>query len=183
MEIWRSGPSGAKVTKSGCVENSSGSSLRLSAGHFSRAATVSRLCGRLRSSSSICSGWPNRRAPRRRASVALPTPSGPEKSRVCARRWLAIIRSSASVTCGLPQKLSNICADDAPNLALDGVGIGAPVDHLDALRLARGQRVVGLVNLAVEFEGLIVHAGFAVRLRQIAGAGARQTGFGVDVHQ
>ena len=50
MEIWRSGPSGAKVTKSGCVEKSSGSSLRLSADHFSRAATVSRLCGRLRSS-------------------------------------------------------------------------------------------------------------------------------------
>ena len=32
MEIWRSGPSGAKVTKSGWDANSSGSSLRFSAG-------------------------------------------------------------------------------------------------------------------------------------------------------
>src|ERR1035437_671204 len=183
MEIWRSGPSGAKVTKSGWVEKRSGSSLRLSADHFSRAAMVSRLWGRLRSSSSICSGWPSRRAPRRRASVAFPTPSGPEKSRVCARRSCAIMRSSARVTWGLPQKLSNIRADDAPDLALDGVDIGAPVDQLDALRLARGQRVVGMVNLAMEFDGLVVHAGFAVRLRQIAGAGARQAGFSVDVHQ
>ena len=38
MEIWRNGPSGAKVTKSGCEANSSGSWLRLSAGQRSRAA-------------------------------------------------------------------------------------------------------------------------------------------------
>ena len=67
MEIWRSGPSGAKVTKSGWVANSSGSSLRFSAVHFSRAATVSRLSGRPRSSFSISSAMPQqarRHAPR-----------------------------------------------------------------------------------------------------------------------
>src|ERR1017187_5198985 len=158
MEIWRSGPSGAKVTKSGWVENSSGSSLRLSAGHFSRPATISRFRGRLRSSFSICSGWRRRWEPRRRARVALPTPSGPEKSRVCARRWCAIICSSACVTCALPQKFSNISAHDPPDGALDGVDIGAAVDDLDALRLGGGQGVVGIPDCAVEFDGFVIRS-------------------------
>ena len=42
MEICRSGPSGQNVTKSGCEENSSGSSPRFSLGHFSRSAITSR---------------------------------------------------------------------------------------------------------------------------------------------
>ena len=47
----------------------------------------------------------------------------------------------------------------------------------------RGERVIGVVDLAVELERLIVHAGFAVRLGDVAGAGARQAGFGIDIHQ
>ena len=41
MVICRSGPSGANVTKSGCEENSSGSSARLSDVHLSRSARIS----------------------------------------------------------------------------------------------------------------------------------------------
>ncbi len=68
MVIWRSGPSGGKVRKSGCVAKSSGSSLRLSAGHFSRSAIVSALASRLRSSCSILlrvADHRRRKAPRR----------------------------------------------------------------------------------------------------------------------
>jgi len=135
MEIWRSGPSG-RSDEIGVGGKQQRVLVALVADHFSRAATMSRFVGQAEVVHFDLLGWPRRRAARRRARVALPTPSGPEKSRVWARRWWAIMRSSARVTCGLPQKLSNIGADDAPDLALDGIHIGAAVDQLDALGLA-----------------------------------------------
>src|SRR5215469_68269 len=183
MVIWRSGPSGAKVTKSGWLANSNGSSFRLWAGQFSRSATVSTFSARLMSSCSIRSGSGSRRAPNRRASVALPTPSGPEKSSVWANRSCAIICSSASVTCRFPQKRSNIGAHDVPDSLLDLFDAGAPVHQLHALRLAFRQSMIRRINLAMKLQRLLVHPGLAARLGGIAGACAVQAGFGIDIHQ
>src|SRR5579859_99794 len=183
IEIWRRGPSGAKVTKSGWVANSSGSSLRLSAGQRSRPATVSRLGSRLRSSRSINSGWPTRRAPSRRARVALPTPSGPENKSVWTRRSCAIICSSAPAMCGLPQNCSNIGAHDIPDGTLDIVKGEAAIDPLDAVGLARGQSLVSLKHLAVEFHRLFVHAGFRCGPGGVTGVGAGQAGLDIDVDE
>ena len=68
--------SGGKVRKSGCVAKNSGSSLRLSDGHFSRSAMISAFASRLRSSCSILLAAPIIAAANRRAKVAFPTPSG-----------------------------------------------------------------------------------------------------------
>src|SRR6185437_4723698 len=183
MEIWRSGPSGGNVTKSGWVANWSGSSLRFSDASFSRSASVSRLSGRDKSSRSISSGWPRRRAPKRRASVALPTPSGPEKSSVCERRSCSSIWSSAAVTAELPQKFSNMGAHNLPNVVLDRVDGGAAVDDFDALRLPLCEGVVGMVDALVELERLIVHAGFRMWFGDVAGTGAGERSFGIHVDQ
>src|SRR5450759_4597076 len=183
MEIWRSGPSGAKVTKSGWVENWSGSSLRFSAVHFSRAAMVSRLPESAKSSFSISSACPSKRAAMRRASVALPTPSRPENKSVCESRCPPIICSSDSVTARLPQKFSNMRAHNAPHFALDFIHPGAPVHQLHALRLRRRQGVIRLVHLEVKLDRLVVHARLTVRFGLIARTRPRQAGFGIHVHQ
>src|SRR5262245_27594877 len=119
----------------------------------------------------------------RRASVALPTPSGPEKSSVWGMRCWAIICPMARVTCSLPQKSSNIRRHDLPDALLDRVPVDAPVDHPDALRLGRRQVMIGPIDLAVKLERLVVHARFARRVRAIARQCAPQTGLDVDVHQ
>src|ERR1035441_4220275 len=183
IEIWRKGPSGAKVTKSGWVANCSGSSLRFSAVHFSRAAMVSKLWESARSSFSTSSACPSKRAAMRRAKVALPTPSRPENKSVWASRCPAIICSSDSVTARLPQKFSNMGAHNAPHLALDFIHPSAPVDHFHALGFGRCQGMIRLVDLEVELDRLIVHARFAVRLVLIARARPRQAGLGIHVHQ
>src|ERR1022692_3821095 len=183
MEICRSGPSGGKVTKSGYEANSSGSWLRLSAGQRSRAATIPVFSGRLRSSRSICPAWPSSRAASLRASVALPTPSGPANSSVCANRPRAIICSSAAVTCGLPQKPSNIRFDGLPDFARYGFHAGAAIDDAEPMWLARRQCVIRLVDLTMEFERLLVHARLAVPLGGIARVRPRQAGPGVDIDE
>src|SRR5580658_22738 len=183
MEICRRGPSGGKVTKSGYEANSSGSWLRLSGAQRSRAATISVFSGRLRSSRSICSVWPSSSAAILRANVALPTPSGPANSSVCARRPRAIICSSATVTCGLPQKRSNIRLHGLPDLGCYGFDGGAPVDDPEALRLARRQRVIRLVSLAVEFQRLLVHARFGVPLGGVARVRPRQADLRIDIDE
>src|ERR1022692_4583444 len=76
-----------------------------------------------------------------------------------------------------------MAAHDPPDRALDGVDIGAAVDYLDALRLGGGQGVVGTPAGAVEFDGFVIQAGFAVRRGGVAGAGASQAGFGIDVDE
>ena len=43
--------------------------------------------------------------------------------------------------------------------------------------------MVVVVDLAVEFDGLVVHAGFAVRFGGVAGPRPRQAGLGVHIHQ
>src|ERR1022692_2943300 len=183
MEICRSGPSGGKVTKSGYEANSSGSWLRLSAGQRSRAATIPVFSGRLRSSRSICPAWPSSRAASLRASVALPTPSGPANSSVCANRPRAIICSSAAVTCGLPQKPSNIRFDGLPDFARYGFHAGAAIDDAEPMWLARRQCGVRLVDLTMELERLLVHARLAVPLGGIARVRPRQAGFRVDIDE
>src|ERR1035441_807671 len=183
MEICRSGPSGGNVTKSGYEANSSGSWLRLSAGQRSRAATIPVFSGRLRSSRSICPAWPSSRAASLRASVALPTPSGPANSSVCANRPRAIICSSAAVTCGLPQKRSNIRFDGLPDFGRYRFDAGAAVNDVEAVGLAQGQCVIRLVNLTMERDRLLVHARLAMTLRGVARVRPRQAGFGVDIDE
>src|SRR5215472_8490327 len=183
IEIWRSGPSGAKVSKSGCEAKISGSSLRFSADHFSRDAMVSLFSASARSSRSISSPCPSSCAPSRRASVALPTPSGPANRSVCASRCWDTICSSACVTCGLPQKGSNILAHNPPDVLLDGVHLLPSVHHFDARRFCIRQGVIGGVDLAVEIERLVVHAGFAVRLRLVARPRPSQARLGIHIHQ
>src|ERR1035441_4792238 len=148
MEICRSGPSGGKVTKSGYEANSSGSWLRLSAGQRSRAATIPVFSGRLRSSRSICPAWPSSRA--------------------------ASLRASAAVTCGLPQKPSNIRFDGLPDFGRYGFHAGAAIDDAEPMWLARRQCVIRLVDLTMEFERLLVHARLAVPLGGIARVRPRQ---------
>ena len=88
MVIWRSGPSGAKVRKSGCEEKNSGSSLRFSAVHFSRSA----MSADVRFEAQIvlldlvrrrCAGASPEPAGQRRFTDALPVPKA-ESSAGCA---------------------------------------------------------------------------------------------------
>src|SRR5260370_22718779 len=179
----RTGPSGAKVTKSGWVANWSGSSLRYSAVHFSRAAIVSRLSGSAWSSFSISSWCPKRCAAMRRARVALPTPSRPENKSVWESRCPASICSSDSLTARLPQKFSNMRAHNTPALPLDLIHVRAAVDYLHAVGFGRGQGMISLIDLAVKLDRLIVHARFAVRLGFVARPRPRQARFGIHGHQ
>src|ERR1035438_8143317 len=144
---------------------------------------VSRLSDSARSSFSISSACPSRRAAMRRASVALPTPSRPENKSVCESRCPPIICSSDSVTARLPQKSSNMLAHNAPNVALDFVNPGAPIHQFHALRLRRRQGVIRLVHFEMKLDRLVVHARLAVWFGLIARARPRQAGFGIHVHQ
>ena len=185
MEIWRSGPSGAKVTKSGWVANSSGSSLRFSAGHFSRAGNGLQVVGQAQVVLLDQFRVPQQARPQAPRQRGLADAFGPgEQQRLRQTLSCASICSSASVTCPIAPEILKHTRSRCSRLRARSHRCPArPSTSFHALRLARRQRVVGLVDLAVELERLVVHAGFAVRLGFIAGAGPRQAGFGVDVHQ
>src|SRR5215813_734980 len=74
-------------------------------------------------------------------------------------------------------------AHDLPDVVLDGVDGLAAVDDFDALGFGGGERVIGGMDLEVEFDRLIVHARFGMRLGDVAGASAGEAGFGIDVDE
>ena len=81
--ICRSGPSGAKVESRDATRKTEDLRCASPPVHFSRSAMIEIFASRLRSSCSILCPSPKRRS-KRRARVALPTPSGPDSSRVWA---------------------------------------------------------------------------------------------------
>src|SRR5438105_3749365 len=74
-------------------------------------------------------------------------------------------------------------AHDLPYRALNRIDGRAAIHNPDTLRLGGGERVISVVDLAMELHRLIVEAGFGVRFGGVAGARAGQAGFRVDVHQ
>src|SRR3569833_3406986 len=183
MLIWRSGPSGGNVRKSGCDAKTRGSSLRLSAGSFSREARVERLSSRFRSSRSIFSGEPRRRAAKRRASVALPRPSRPAKSSVCGMRSRWIMLSSVVWTARLPRKFSNTAGQDLLNGTRHVADAGAAVDHHDTVRLSGGEIEIAAADAFVECGALVIDARIGLASALVAAFGACEAGVEIDVDE
>src|SRR6185312_15685982 len=183
MLSWRNGPSGGNVRKSGCDAKTSGSSLRLSAGSFSRAAIRERLSSRLRSSRSIFSGEPSMRAAKRRASVALPRPSRPEKRRVCGMRSRPIMLSSVVWTGRLPQKFSNTAVQRLPEVTRHLADTGAAIDHDEAIGLGGREIEVTAANALMEGRALVIDARFSLANALVPAFGASEAGFEIDIDQ
>src|SRR4051812_49027555 len=70
-----------------------------------------------------------------------------------------------------------------PYRALDLVNGRASVDDPDTPGLGRGELMIRVVDLAMELHRFIVEAGFGMRFGGVAGAGAGQAGFRVDIHK
>src|SRR5262249_3006227 len=148
-------------------------------GSFSRAAISPEFSGRLRSSCSIFSAPPRSRAAKRRARVALPSPSSPAKSSVCGMRSRSIMLSSVVWTCAFPMKLSNIeLLPDGARYIADG---GAAIDHDDPVRLGAGEREISVAYALMEGDALIVDARFRRADALVAALGAFEAGLEIDV--
>src|SRR6266404_3003268 len=87
-----------------------------------------------------------------RATASLPLPRGPVNKYAWARRPRCKLRRSCSVTGLCSWRSLKDTLHQIPNLVLDHFDGPAPIDHLDAVRLAFGQVEVALTDAIVKFQ-------------------------------
>ncbi len=181
MPICRSGPSGGKVRKSGCVPNSRDLHCASRRAFFRAPRSMPTFSGRLRSSCSIFSGDP-RIAPRNAAPASLfPDPSSPANSIVCGIRPLPIMSSSVVCTCRLPQKFSNTVFAAPPECAARLRPPARSRRSRGSGRLPLRQSEIALPHALVKSLALLVDARFRLARRSLRRlARERLVAFDVD---
>ena len=117
-----------------------------------------RYCAaKLRSSCSILSALPSSSAPKRRARVAFPMPSGPANRSVCGMRSCSIIRSKGGRDMSVAPEVAQTCRLTTFQILAPPLEAGPSVDDPKSIRFSGGERRVGVPDFLVESRILLFH--------------------------